>query len=316
MPKPARRTRDETRKQQVRRVSEERRERVLYYALGGVALLIALILGVGYYRENIAKLDSPIATVNGTNMSVRDYQTRIKFDSSNLMGQYQQVLNQLQTVNQDPSLSFFKPQLEQQAQQLGTQIISMPRGSLETMIDEELVRQEAKKRGIVVAEDEVDKQIETEFGYQRATPTPTAGPSPTPTATGTATTIPTVTRTSTAAPSSTRPVTPTTPTITPTTGPTETPFPTSTPLTFQGFQDRRKEFLGNLQKNTGMSETQFRQYVEASLLRRKLQDELAKTVTTTGEQVKSRHILVKTYEEAVKVKARLDKGDDFAKVAA
>jgi len=316
MPKQGRRAQQETRKQQVHRTRQERQERRLYFALGGVALLIAFVLGVGYYRENYAKLDSPIATVNGISFSVRDYQTRLKFESGSLLSQYQSVLNNLQTVQSDPSLAFIKPSLQQQQQQLAQQIVTLPRTSLENMIDDQIVRDESKKRNITATADEIDQQVELDFGYQRATPTPTAGPLPTATTTQTPALTPTVARTSTPSSSPTRPVTPTTPTVTPTTGPTETPFPTATPMTYQGFLDQKKTGLDNLQKNAGMSEAQFRQYVDAQLLRRKLQDELAKEVPTTAEQIQVRHILLKTFDDAAKAKARLDKGEDFAKVAA
>jgi len=316
MPKQGRRAQQETRKQQAHRTRQERQQRTLYIALGAVALLIAFVLGVGYYRENYGKLDSPITTVNGVNFTVRDYQTRLKFESSNLLAQYQSVLNNLQTVQSDPSLAFIKPSLQQQQQQIAQQIVTLPRTSLENMIDDEIVRQEAVKRNITLTQDEIDRQVELDFGYQRATPTPTAGPSPTPTTTLTPAPTSTVARTPTPSPSSTRPVTPTTPTLTPTAGPTETPFPTSTPLTFQGFLDQKKQGLDNLQKNVGMSEAQYRQYVETRLLRTKLQEQLAAQVLTTAEQIQARHILLKTFADAAQAKARLDKGEDFAKVAA
>ncbi len=315
MPTRGRRAEQETRKQQVRRVREERQQRTLYIALGGVALLMAFVFGIGYYRENYGKLDNVIAKVNGVNFTVRDYQTRIRFESGSLLGQYNSIMNNLQTIQSDPSLEFLKSSLQQQQQQVAQQILTLPRTALENMIDEEVVRQEAKKRNITVSTDEIDQQVEFDFGYQRATPTPTAGPSPTPTVTGTSTQTPLPTRSPTSVLTPTRALTPTTPTVTPTAGPTETPYPTSTPLTYQGFLDMKKQGLDNLQKNAGVSEAQYRQYVEARLLRRKLQEQLAAQVQTTAEQIQARHILLKTYDDAVKAKARLDSGEDFAKVA-
>ena len=316
MPKQGRRAQEETRKQQYHRVREERQQRTLYLVLGGVALLVAFVLGLGYYRENYGRLDNTIATVNGVNFTVRDYQTRLKFESGSLLTQYQSLLNNLQTVQNDPSLAFIKSSLQQQQQQIGQQIITLPRAALENIIDDEIVRQEAKKRNIPAAADEIDQQVEQDFGYLRATPTPTAGPSPTTAATLTPAPTATVARTATPSPSPTRPATLTLPTTTPTTGPTEIPEPTATPMTFQGFLDQKKIGLDNLQKNVGMSEAQYRQYVETRLLRRKLQDQLAAAITTTAEQIQARHILVKTLAEAVTAKARLDKGEDFSKVAA
>lgn len=316
MPKSGRRALQETRKQQIHRTRQERQERRLYFALGGVALLIVFVLGIGYYREYYGKLDNIIATVNGVNFTVRDYQTRLKFESTSLLSQYQSIANNLQTVQSDPSLSFLKSSLEQQQQQLAQQFVTLPRNALENMIDDQIVRDEAKKRNISFTQDEIDQQVELDFGYRRPTPTPTAGPSPSPTRTLTPIFTPTVARTATPSPSPTRPVSPTTPTVTPTIGPTETPEPTSTPLTYQGFQDLKKQGLENLQKNAGMTEAQYLQYVETGLLRRKLQEQLSAQIPTTAEQIQARHILLKTFDDAVKVKERLDKGEDFGKVAA
>lgn len=310
------RTRQETRKQQVRRVREERRERVLFLALGGVALLIAAVLGFGYYRENIGKLDNPIASVNGVSFPVRDYQKRLRYDSGGLMGQYNQISQNLTSVNNDPTLAFLKTSLEQQANQIAQELVSLPRTTLETMIDDELVRQQAAKQNITATQDEIDQTVETDFGYERATATPTAGPSPTATATGTATLTRAPTSAPAITPTPTQTLTPTTPTVTPTFGPTETPYPTSTPMTYQGFLDQKKKALDSIQKNVGVSEADYRKYVEVQVLRRKLQDQLATLVTTTGEQVNVRHILVKTFDEAQQVEDRLKKGEDFAKIAA
>lgn len=315
MPKTGKRAPQETRKQQVRRAREQRQERVLYLGLGGVALIVLLVLGFGYYRENIGKLDNPIAILNGVKITVRDYQTRIRYDGGTIQGQLNSLRSNLDQIGNDPSTEFLKNYIQQQQIQLTRDLLSLPHNTLETLIDDELVRQEAAKRNIVVSADEIDEETEKEFGYQRATPTPTLGPSPTATLTGTPTRTPTITPTRTRTPVPTGTITPTTPTLTPTPGPSETPFPTSTPLTYQGFLEQKKKFLDNLNNNAHVGEADFRKLIETILLRRKLQEVLSTQVPTTAEQVQARHILLKTYDEATQVEERLKKGEDFAKLA-
>ena len=315
MPKEGKRTPQETRKQQVRRAREQRQERILFLALGGVALVILLVLGAGYYQENIGKLNSPIATVNGAPISVREYQASVRYSGTSLLSQWNSLRANLAQYGNDPSMSFFKDYFAQQQSELATQLLTLPRTELERLIDDEMVRQEATKRGITVSAGEIDEEVEREFGYFRATPTPTAGPSSTPTQTATPTRTPTITPTYTPSPTPTGTITPTTPTATPTLGPTEAPPPTATPLTYQGFQEQKKKFLENLSKNVQIGEADFRKMVESVLLRRKLGKVLGDEVPTTAEQVQARHILVKTYEDALKLKERLDKGEDFAKLA-
>jgi len=109
--------------------------------------------------------------------------------------------------------------------------------------------------------------------------------------------------------------TPTTPTVTPTEGPTETPAPTATPLTLQGFQEQKKKFLDGLNTNSHIGEADFRKIIENVLLRRKVQQAFADAAPTTAEQVHARHILVQTYTETLQIQDRLNKGEDFAKLA-
>ncbi len=321
MPKAVRRVPEETRKQQVRRARERRQERVLFLALGAVALLVLLILGIGYYQENIGKLNNPIATVNGTPITVREYQVRLRYDYASIENQLNSINSNLAQFGNDPSADFLKNYFQQQQVQLANELVALPRSELETLIDDEIVRQEAAKRNITASQDEIDQAIEQGFGYQRATPTPTAGPSPTATQTATPSLTPTITPTFTPSPTytpsptPTGTITPTTPTVTPTEGPTETPGPTSTPLTYEGFLDQKKQFLDNVNKTAGMTESDFRRLFEIIVLRRKLNQALGDQVPTTTEQVHARHILVANYDDAVKVEDQLKQGKDFADLA-
>lgn len=323
MPKGEKKALGETRKQQIRRAREERQERMLYLALGAVGLVILIVFGMGYLTANYGGLDTllaiqfngSIATVNGSPVSIRDYQTQIRYSAATLNGQLQQINNNLQQISRDPTLSFLKSSYEQQQQQIALQLIGLPRQMVETMIEDELVRQEAARRGLTVTADEVYQEIEQYVGYFRPTPSPTAGPSPTPTKTGTPTRTPTLTPTYTPAPSPTGALTPTTPTLTPTVGPTETPFPTATPMLYQSYLTEKKKMFDTITTQTQVGEADVRKMIETSILRRKLQQALADQVPTTADQVQARHILVKTYEDAVKVEARLSKGEDFAKLA-
>ena len=315
MPKEARRAPQETRKQVHRREREEKQKRTLYAALGGVAALIALVFGVGYYQETFGKQNAPIAKVNDKSITVREFQQNVRFAGGSLLSQINQITSSLSQAGNDQSMAFLRDYMIQQYQQLATQMLSLPRDQFERLIDDELVRQETAKRNITVSADEVDQEIEREFYYQRATPTPTVGPSPTATNTATPTLTPTVTPTFTPSPTPTGTITPTTPTLTPTPGPTDIPAPTATLVSLQGYQEQKKKFLDSLAKNAQMSEQDYRRQVEIFLLRQKFQAELAKTVPTTAEQVQARHILVADYATAQKVEERLSKGEDFVKLA-
>lgn len=318
MAKKAKKAIVETRKQIHRRERERRREREIYLALGFVALLILVIVGITYYRLNIAVLDQQIAVVNGSPILVRDYQARLRYDSNRSaqrIAQYQNLLSQINP--NDQSVAQFANYYQNLLAQEESTLASLPNTTLETMIDDELIKQEDKRRGIGVTPEEIDTeiklQVESGLGYPRPTPTATAGPSPT------ATGIPTVTPTSTNTPSPTwsptaSPTLTQTLTATPTERPTDTPAPTQTPLNVDSYKTELAKVEDQLAKQS-IPVAEFRKIIEAQLYRVKLNDVLAKDVSTTDEEVHARHILVKTFDEAKKAEERIKGGEDFVKVA-
>lgn len=318
MAKKAKKAVIETRKQVYKRERERRRERQVYLALAFVAALILVVLGATYYRLNIAILDQQIAVVNGTPILVRDYQARLRYDANSANQQIAQYENVLSQINpNDQTVSQFAAYYQNLLNQEEANLAALPNTTLETMIDDELVKEEAKRRGISVAPAEIDSEIELQvkqgLGYARPTLTPTIGPSPTATGTPTSTLTPTNTATPTWSPTATPTLTQTL-TATPTEGPTSTPAPTQTALSPQAYQTQESKVRDTLaQENVGFDA--FRKIVEAQLYRTKLNVELAKAIPTTEEQVHLRHIPVPSFDTAQKVETRLKGGEDFAKVA-
>lgn len=312
-------TRTETRKQSRMREREQEQQRVLFIALGIVAALIVIVLAIGYWRTVIAVQDETIASVNGVALKVRDYQARARFDAQTIVNRINSIQSAFQQFNpNDPSMAslvqYYQNQLSQQQQALQ----QSPSKSLENLIDDELVRQEAAKRGIAVTSAQVDREIELSIkenlGYDRPTATPTNGPSPTPTNTDT----PTLTPTNTAIPSVSPTATATlsaTLMATPTEGPTGTPQPTQTPLGPEAFATEQAKLKENIGK-INISFDDYRKIVEVDLLRQRLNDALGVEVKTTAEQVHVEHILLKSFEDAQKVQARLQAGEDFGALAA
>jgi parvulin-like peptidyl-prolyl isomerase len=68
-------------------------------------------------------------------------------------------------------------------------------------------------------------------------------------------------------------------------------------------------------KKSGLSDKEYRQMMEASVLSRKVQEVFSQSVPQTMEQVRMRQILVGTEDEARSVAERLDGGEDFAALA-
>jgi len=222
-------TREETRKQTSHRRREEIRNRRVLIGLAVVAALVVVLIAAGVISELVIKPSQPVATVANAKIGLREYQKRVKFD----WFQAGQVT--------DPQGTSLK--------------------TLDTMVDDQLLREQAQQRGITVSDDEINETLEKSFGYLRVPPTP--APTPTPD-----------------------------PQVTPSKEPTATPVPSPTPVSLEAYEKAKKDYVTRLNTATGMSEADFRKIIELDLLRKKLYDDVTKDVPTTAEQVHARHILV------------------------
>ena len=262
MPKKSKQQSTPINKKHLSRRERERRQRRMLFIGGAVVLVVIVsVLGLGFYQEYVAKPSAPIAVVNGEVIMTREYQVMVKYRRFDLAGQMALVQNQLSSL--DPTAEdqqFLVQYFQQQSQQLQTQGFSLPTQVLDDMVDDELVRQETARRGITVTPEEVQQEVERQFGYDRTPPTPTPAPI-----------------------TSTLNITPT---------------PTEPPMSEEDFQKNYGEYILALRQNAGFTEAAFRSLFESSLYRQKLQDSLAEEVPTTDEHVHARHILLETEEEA------------------
>ncbi len=223
--------------------------------------------------------NKPVAVVNDEEITTTDYQARVKFERFQLVNQFANTLQLMQSFDDESTMQYFQSSL----QQINLQLLPEIHGQsvLDTMIDDVIIRQEAEQIGISVSEAELDEYIAEAFGYfpnGTPTPVPTLEGAPTP----------------------------------------ETPIedlPTPTAYTEEAFQQNYQEAMDSYKQAINVSETQFRDVVRAEILRGKMSDEIIQDVPKEEEQVLASHILVETEEEAQVVITRLETGEDFAAVA-
>jgi foldase protein PrsA len=272
-----------TRKQVSRREKERRQRLILIGIAIAIGCLIAGILGYGAYQELVAKPAAPVARVNGVPIETEDYQKRVLLERMNIDAGIQML--QVQRSSYDPEedavmIDF----IDQQISYYYTERNLLDgEGPLDQMIEEELIRQAAAEQGIEVTSEEIDRRIEENFGYQGDEPTPTPSPSP-----------------STATITSTSEITPT---------------EELTPMTRVEFEESYAQRIGALEERIGLTDADYRELFRTQLLREKMQEFVGQQVPTTELQVRARHILVDTEEEANAVLERLQQGEDFATVA-
>ncbi len=253
---------------------------MVFTAVGAVVLLIVIVLGIGFYQEYVAKPALPVATVNGVGIPTNTYQKVVRYRRYNLrkyLASLQKELANLPT--DDASSEFLRQYIQNSMQRIQSQLLVVPNSVLDELIEDEIIRQEAAKREITVTPDEIQTMLEEQFGYYRNLPTAT----PTP--------------------------------ITATLPITITPTPTTAPMTQEQFEKRYQATLKDIEEQTGFTERDLRSMIEAEVLREKLAEAMGKEIPTTGEQVRARHILLKDEETALATLARLNDGEDFAKVA-
>lgn len=242
-----------TRKQVAYRKRDQERTRRVLIGVAAVAALIVIVLILGIVQTYVLAPQAPVAKVNGSSVSTEQYQKAYRFTNYQLERTLAQARQQQGVYAADEQQKFMYDYLQQQIQQIEGQRMTLPTDVLEKMIDEELIRQEAAKRGITVAPEEIQKQIETYFGYDRNPPTPTL----------TASQVITL-----------------------------TPTPTTAPMTEQEYNNIFGASIQQYQQSIGYTEADFRQLFSDSLLRDKLQSLLETEVPTNAEQIHVRHILI------------------------
>lgn len=271
----------------------ERQTRQIRLAILSVVALLVLVLVIGMINELAIKPGSPVAVVNGTELPLKDWQDRVRFQRAQLIigiedlaeafnqdiGQVQQFAGQQINLLEDPE--------------------SMGQLVLDELVNEELIRQAAADRGITVSDDDVQEEIETTFNYFGGglpTPMPTATETPIPTPS--LTPIPTQVITEVLATS--------TPFPSPTAGPTSTPLPTATPVSIESFQESYNGTLDDF-ANYGIDEPTFREVIKAQLLEERFQEALAteEELPSEAEHASFYYLVFDNEEEANDTASRI-----------
>jgi parvulin-like peptidyl-prolyl isomerase len=289
-----------TRKYRSRVAREQRQTRYLLIGTGVVIALVVLLVAAGLFKTQVAdpaatrsakeRLKSvPAVTVNGTEITIADWQARVRYERQLRINQIAQINQQLSFL--DPS-DEFQQQLITQAQaqvqeiqnmlQLGDGIAA---DVLDQMVEEQLIRQEAAQRGIVVTPEELQRYIEINlFGFPFP-PTPEPVPTiPPPTLAPTATVTPE-------------------PTLTPTTPPT--------PRSREDFEADYAAYTQQIAEITEMTEEGWRAMIEGQLYREKLMEVMGAEVETELLQALGNYIVAQDLNTANALLGRLDAGEGF-----
>ncbi|MFN8484038.1 MAG: peptidylprolyl isomerase [Anaerolineae bacterium] len=255
----------------------QQRQRQLWIIFGSILAVIGVVLVAALVQQYWLKPRAPIATVNGAAVTTSAYQDRFRYEDYRILQRFGALAG--------------SPQIAQQISQYVQQ--QLPNQVFESMITEEMLRQEAAKQNYAPTDAEVTKALQAQFDYYPAgTPTPTVGaatstPQPSPTA-GAGTVVPTP-------------------------GPTETPAI----VTADQFKKDYDQYLSDLKAQTGLTESYVQDYTRTQLIYDHFRNQAiadAKIPQTT-QQVRAKQIVLASEDDAKRVVERLKAGEDFAAVA-
>lgn len=325
-----------TKKHIARQEKEQKQRKIVLISIISILAVIVLLIAYGALSKTVLLAGKTVAKVNDEKITVEQFQKRVRYERQTLTQTYENYYS-----------SGFAQFLQSYMLQIQNQLdnyISFGSTVLDNMVAEKLIVQKAKELGFTVSEEEIDKEIQENFGYY-ANGTPTVTPTieyrptstlsaeqlamittPTeaqvlPTATAEAviatpdlTLMPTD---ATAEATATATTTEVIPTNTPTVEVTATPIPpTATPYTKEGYDSLYSTVIANLDTVTKFGDADFREYVRNIIYSQKLYAYVTKDIATEQDMVWARHILVATEDEAKAVLARLDAGENFAALAA
>jgi PPIC-type PPIASE domain/SurA-like N-terminal domain len=301
-----------TRRQSSRARREARLQRSILIGAGILAVVIVGVIAYGFIDLQYLKPNRAVATVLDAKITGTEFMNQVIVD------------NYLQFGGQIPLSAY------------GMDANSYSKFTLDSMIDDLVVEQKAKEKGLTVTDQELERGVGLAFGYDAGTPEPTSTPTATPKSprgspTATSTFVYTLTPlpTGTLAPGETPTLTPnpqTTAGSTPTGAapatitPTPSPQPTSTPLTAAAYNANFNDFLTRATAATGLTADQVKTAwyfrVRASLYRKKLVEALNIQPDKDKTMTHAAHILVGTQDEANKLLDRIKAGEKFEKLAA
>lgn len=311
---------------------EQKQTRWIMIGSIAVIALVIIIIAYGYLDQKYFRFMRTVAVVNGEKISAKEFRAFTKYYRNNLIQNAENTYQLASMFGSDQNaLQSFGSQLVQIADELDPERAGNQ--AIDQLIDDKLVRQEAKKRGISVSPEEVESEMQVALRYYaNGTPTPTQTSEPFATSTlspfqqsmipPTATSFPTPTAastlTATAVISEAAVLTPTSePTViaTPVVTITPTAIPTATPYTLEGYQNTYATVVANLE-SVEIPEEILRYVIESRLIQNKLSDEVIGEVPCVADEVWAQHILVADENLAKEIRDRVLNGEDWIKLAA
>jgi hypothetical protein len=283
-----------TRKEYLRQRKDQREQRALLGVLAPVMVVVAIIVLVGVYREMYSKPRTPVARVNGETVSAATFVDRLAFQRRQLLNDVSSLASLASSTDPGTLTQLFEGQRTGIADR-----------TVDLLVDEALIRQEAAKRGLTVTDEDVVRKIDDDLATQIAPP-------PTPEPTAAAEGEDGDSESSGEGLSASGALTDTA-SITDTGAITSTATGVPTPSR----EDLDAAFRDNVQPaldQTGLSRSKFENIVRQQLYREKLTEALGAELTITDKQVEVEYLVFGSRAMAEEASAAVEAGNSWAAV--
>ncbi|MDZ4671120.1 MAG: peptidylprolyl isomerase [Phototrophicales bacterium] len=303
----------------------EREAEIQRMILIGTIIAIAitvLVLALAFVVDQIINPAQVVASVNGDNITVREFQEEVRIER---VVDNQQILNDITFyvdsgffIDENEALNFLyqnDPNIRELVDgfsandQYGLRVLN-------TLVENRIVQREAEARGVTITDADVDEQVRRLFRFTPPEETdPEATPEPEVTATITPTPFVSPTPSNTPQPTVEAFATATA-TLQFTPAPTITALPTLTASEqTAAFNDDVEAFYTRMSRDAGVSRERVRQYFETLALREAVARDMFGEKTTLV-WANTRHIIVDSEEKARDIYEALLNGESFATLAA
>jgi parvulin-like peptidyl-prolyl isomerase len=272
-----------SRRQQSKWQREQHQQRSLYIAVGVLVALVLAIFGGGIFYDNVVRANQVVAQIGPDNITAAQLLDEIR-------PSVRALDTQAKSLGGGTNIAQY---VEQQKR-------GLPDQTLNDLIDQHVIQQEASRRGISVAPADLDdKERETVASFQASSnPSPTPDTSSTPDADATSVATPDASATAAAVAQAT-PAAATTPTAVPT-------LESST----------YGPALQTLLERNSLTESELRDRLEQNMLHDDLQTAIGQEqVPSTQAQIHARDIVVAAQDQANDVLTQLQGGADFGQLA-
>ena len=271
-----------------RRVSRSGRDRKLrtwlLSATAGVAVMLLGLLGYGIVEKYWIIPQKTVATVGEHEISLELLQQHTRYRRSQMLNQYISYLDVLQYAGEQ------RNQVQDLLDQIDTELknpVVLTRSIMDELINMHLILDESRTRNMVLTEDEIEIAIKRFFGYESGATDLSSS----------------ITETDD---------------IISATQSTNIQSPTATPYTMDAYRENYKNYMGEIEVDTGMSENTFRSLFASKLRTEKLRGVIGQEQDyPEEEQVHVKHILLSldNLDIASDILARALEGEDFDELA-